>query len=167
MNLHVFFEAPLATQIHIIAALAAAVLGGFVLWKRKGGRLHKLNGRAWAGLMAVTAASSFFIHDLRVWGDYSPIHLLSVWVLFFSLPMAIIYARRRNIKAHKQIMQATFMGGIVVAGAFTLLPGRMMHEILFGAPDFSVPQTGWYISIGAAVMIAGWFWVSGRLVREG
>ena len=112
--------------------------------------------------MAVTAASSFFIHDIRVWGDYSPIHLLSVWVLFFSLPMAVIYARRRNIKAHKQIMQATFMGGIVLAGAFTLLPGRMMHELLFGAPDFSVPQTGWYISISAAVAIAGWFWWADR-----
>ncbi len=167
MNLHVFLEAPVATQIHIIAALAAAALGSFVLWRRKGGRLHKLSGRFWAGLMAVTAASSFFIHDLRVWGDYSPIHLLSVLVLFYSLPMAVVYARRRNITAHKQIMQTTFMGGIVVAGAFTLLPGRMMHEILFGAPDFSVPQTGWYLSISAAVAIAGYFWVSGRLLKDG
>lgn len=167
MNLLPFFEASLATQIHIVAALGAALLGSFVLWRRKGGRLHKFNGRFWVALMAVTAASSFFIHEIKLWGDYSPIHLLSVWVLFISLPMAVVYVRRGNIKAHKQTMQATFVGGIVLAGGFTFLPGRMMHEMTFGDADFSMPSSGWVISITAALVIAGYFWLSERRVGEG
>ena len=42
MNPNVFFEAPLATQIHIVAALAAAVLGSVVLWRRKGGFTRRM-----------------------------------------------------------------------------------------------------------------------------
>lgn len=162
MNLLPFFEASLAVQIHIVAALGSAILGAFILWRRKGGSLHRLNGRLWVALMAMTAASSFFIHEIRVWGNYSPIHLLSVWVLFFSLPLAVFLARRRKITAHKQIMQATFAGGIVFAGAFTLLPGRLMHKIFFGDADFQVVQNGWVISVAGAIVIAGYFWISSR-----
>jgi len=167
INLLPFFEAPLATQIHVVAALGAAILGSVVLWRRKGGRLHKFNGRFWVALMAVTAASSFFIHEIKLWGNYSPIHLLSVWVLFISLPLAIFYVRRGNIERHKQTMQATFVGGIVLAGGFTFLPGRMMHEIVFGDADFAMPSGGWMISIAAALVIAGYFWVTDRRAGEG
>ena len=28
-----------------------------------------------------------------------------------------------------------YVGGIVIAGGFTLLPGRLMHEVMFTWPD--------------------------------
>jgi hypothetical protein len=28
-----------------------------------------------------------------------------------------------------------YVGGIVIAGGFTLLPGRLMHEVVFAWPD--------------------------------
>ena len=57
-------------------------------------------GWIWVGLMAHVAGSSFLISELRLWGAFSPIHLLSIWALF-SLVMAVHHARRGNIGQHK------------------------------------------------------------------
>ncbi|MDD9908095.1 MAG: DUF2306 domain-containing protein [Ahrensia sp.] len=151
-------NASLAIQVHVASALAAALLGIFVLWRRKGGWLHKINGRVWVALMAVASASSFFIHEIRLWGPFSPIHLLSVWVLFISLPLAVYLARRGKITRHKRVMQGTFIGGIVLAGGFAFLPGRLMHEVVFGAGQYSSPPFGWALSIAAALAIFLFLW---------
>jgi uncharacterized membrane protein len=45
--------------VHLSAALAALLLGGFVLSMRKGTAAHRRLGRAWGALMLATAASSF------------------------------------------------------------------------------------------------------------
>ena len=81
---------------HAMAALAAVVLGGWQLATLKVTRRHRALGWIWAGLMAYVASSSFLISELRLWGAFSPIHLLSVWTLF-SLGMAVHRARRGNI----------------------------------------------------------------------
>ena len=80
--------------------------------------------------MAVTASSTFFIHEIKLIGDFSPIHLLSIYVLFGSW-QAIAAARRHDIPAHRGHVAGMYLGGIVVAGVFTLLPGRLMHVSLF------------------------------------
>jgi uncharacterized membrane protein len=81
--------------------------------------------------MVTVAASSFWIHDLRVWGPWSPIHLLSIFTLA-TLPLAIVHARRHRVDRHRTAMIAIFTGALVVAGLFTLLPGRIMHATIFG-----------------------------------
>jgi uncharacterized membrane protein len=81
--------------------------------------------------MVVVAASSFFIHDLRVWGPWSPIHLLSVFTLAM-LPLAVMHARRHRVARHRSAMVAIFTGALVIAGLFTLAPGRIMHAVVFG-----------------------------------
>ena len=98
---------------------------------KKGGILHKLIGRTWVGLMVVVSVSSFFIHKIELWGAYSPIHLLSVWTIF-SLGLAIYYVRVGNIKRHKQVMIALYGFALLLTGLFTLMPGRVMHQIVFG-----------------------------------
>ena len=47
--------------------------------------------------------------------------------------IAALAARRGNIAAHRRIMQGIFVGGLVIAGGFTFMPGRIMHSVLFGA----------------------------------
>lgn len=131
MNLQPLLDASPAIQIHVAAAIAAFVLGGVVLFRRKGDRPHRLGGRAWVGLMLVVALSSFFIHEIRLWGDWSPIHLLSIATLF-SLAYGVAKIRRGNVNAHRRTMQATYGGALIVAGLFTFLPGRIMHEVVFG-----------------------------------
>jgi uncharacterized membrane protein len=50
--------------------------------------------------MLTVAVSSLFIHKIRMWGPWSPIHLLSILVLV-TLPLAVIYARRNDIAQHR------------------------------------------------------------------
>ena len=116
--------------LHAVAAMAAIILGGVQFYMKKGGILHKLTGRTWVGLMVVVSVSSFFIHKIELWGAYSPIHLLSVWTIF-SLGLAIYYVRVGNIKRHKQVMFALYGFALLLTGLFTLMPGRVMHQIVF------------------------------------
>lgn len=125
-----FAEAP-PIPLHALAALLAVVLGGVQLAMKKGTRLHKALGWIWTGLMALVAITSFFIHEIKLWGQYSPIHLLSLWTLI-SLGLAIYFARIGKIKRHKQVMVALYGFGLILTGFFTLMPGRVMHQIIFG-----------------------------------
>jgi uncharacterized membrane protein len=120
-----------AIQLHAFAALAALALGAVQLGAPKGTLPHRTAGWVWATLMAVVAASSFFIHELHVWGSWSPIHLLSIFTLVV-LPLAVLHARRHRVDRHRRAMIAIFVGALVIAGAFTLAPGRIMHAVVFG-----------------------------------
>ena len=117
--------------LHAIMAMIAIILGGIQLSMKKGGTIHKLLGRMWVGLMLIVAISSFFIHEIKLWGDYSPIHLLSLWTIFI-LGFGVYYAHVGNIKRHKQVMIATYFFALILTGFFTLYPGRIMHQILIG-----------------------------------
>ena len=116
---------------HAILAMIAIILGGIQLSMKKGGTIHKLLGRIWVGLMLIVATTSFFIHEIKLWGTYSPIHLLSLWTIFI-LGVGVYYARVGNIKRHKQVMIATYFFALILTGFFTLMPGRVMHQILIG-----------------------------------
>ncbi len=112
-------------------AMIAIILGGIQLSMKKGGAIHKLLGRVWVGLMLIVAISSLFIHEIKLWGAYSPIHLLSLWTIF-SLGLGIYFVRVCNIKRHKQVMIALYFFALILTGFFTLMPGRVMHQILIG-----------------------------------
>lgn len=123
------FNASFAVLFHVATVVPAALIGAWLLARPKGTRLHRLLGRIWIGLMAATALSTFFIHEIRLVGDFSPIHLISVYVLSGCV-LAVRSARRRDIAAHRGHVAGMYLGGIVVAGAFTFLPGRIMHDSL-------------------------------------
>ncbi len=101
MSLAPLLNADPAIQLHAFAALAAFGLGAVQLAAPKGTLPHRTLGWIWVVLMVIVAASSFWIHELRLWGPWSPIHLLAIFTL-------------------------------VVAGLFTLMPGRIMHAVVFG-----------------------------------
>jgi len=116
---------------HALAAMAAFVLGVVQFAAPKGTLPHRTVGAVWVGLMAVVAISSFWIHQLRLVGPWSPIHLLSIFTLLM-LPLAVWKAHTHQVAAHRRIMIYLFSGALVVAGLFTLVPGRIMHAVLFG-----------------------------------
>ena len=117
---------------HALLALLAILLGGLQLSRVKGTPQHRILGWIWVALMAYVATSSFLISEIKMWGAYSPIHLLSAWTLI-SLVMAIFHARRGNIRQHKIWMVLLYVLALLVTGLFTLWPGRVMHAVLFGA----------------------------------
>ena len=126
----ILFNEPHPIPLHAIAAMIAIILGGFQLIMKKGGILHRILGRVWLGLIIIVAFSSFFIHKIELWGAYSPIHLLSLWTIF-SVGLAVYYVRVGNIRRHKQVMIAFYWLALILTGFFTLLPGRVMHQVLF------------------------------------
>ena len=117
--------------LHAIAAMIAIILGGIQFYMKKGGATHKLLGRVWVGLMLIVSFSSFFIHEIKLWGAYSPIHLVSLWTIF-SVGLAIYFVRVGKIKRHKQAMLALYVFALIITGLFTLLPGRTMNQVVFG-----------------------------------
>lgn len=121
-------------HLHLVTVLPAFVLGTMLLASRKGTSFHKGVGRCYLGLMFATAIIALFL-PARVGpqflGHFGVIHLLCLLVLY-SVPSAILAARRGQISRHKSIMLQLYIGGLLIAGAFTLAPGRLIHGWLFG-----------------------------------
>ena len=72
-----------------------------------------------------------FIHKLNLWGKYSPIHLLSIWVII-CVVFGLYFARTGNIKRHKIFMIWTYWLALILTGFFTFYPGRVMNIMFFG-----------------------------------
>src|SRR5476649_1414612 len=130
MSLAPLLDAAPAIPLHAFAAMAAFVLGVVQLAAPKGTLPHRTLGWIWVCLMAFVALSSFWIHQIRLVGPWSPIHLLSIFTLVM-LP-AVWRAHTHRVADHRRIMILIFSGALVVAGLFTLLPGRIMHSVVFG-----------------------------------
>jgi len=131
MSLAPLLQAEPVIQIHAFAAMSAFALGIIQFAAPKGTLPHRTIGWIWVTLMTVIAASSFFIHGIKLVGPFSPIHLLSIFTLVM-LPLAVLRARRHDVKKHRGAMIASFVGALVIAGAFTFVPGRIMHAVAFG-----------------------------------
>ncbi|WP_414642159.1 DUF2306 domain-containing protein [Brevundimonas sp.] len=129
-DLSLLMHAPVAIQLHVAAAVVALVIGTVLLAGVKGDRLHRSLGWAWVVAMATTAVSSLFIRQINA-GGFSFIHLISGWTIV-ALPMAVYAARRHRVANHRRAMTGMFVGGLLVAGALTFLPGRMMWAMVFG-----------------------------------
>ena len=133
MNLTPFLSASPIIQIHAIATLFAFALGLIQFALIKGNFRHRVLGYVWVVLMYVTAISSLFINQEPWFGPFSPIHLLSLLVIF-GTPSSVLAARRGNIRGHKSGMMQLFIFGLIVAGAFAALsPGRILYQMLFTA----------------------------------
>jgi uncharacterized membrane protein len=131
MSFAPLLDAAPAIPLHAFAAMAAFVLGLVQFAAPKGTLPHRTIGWIWVLLMVAVAASSFWIHQIRLVGPWSPIHLLSIFTLIV-LPIAVWKAHTHRVVDHRRIMIFIFAGALVIAGLFTLLPGRIMHQVLFG-----------------------------------
>jgi uncharacterized membrane protein len=118
---------PLPVTIHIISAFSALALGTALLSRRlKGDRLHRVAGWTWVVLMLSVAISSLWIPGFM---KLSWIHLFTLLTLV-SLPLGVYRARTHDVKRHRGTMIGLFTGGLVVAGLFTLVPGRILGNAL-------------------------------------
>ena len=131
MTLAPLLAADGATRLHAFAAMAAFVLGVVQIGAPKGTIPHRTIGWVWVALMLAVSISAFWIHTIRLWGPWSPIHLLAIFTLVM-LPVAVLHARRHRVRQHRIAMLSLFFGALVIAGLFTLLPGRIMSTVVFG-----------------------------------
>ena len=121
---------PVPIAIHLVAPSPALGIGAFMLARPKGTPIHKALGRVWVILIGIVSISTIWIQAMRDGEGYSFIHLLSVWTLF-AVTMGFIAIRRGQVRRHQSWMIGTFFG-FVVAGLFTLAPGRIIPTYLFG-----------------------------------
>jgi uncharacterized membrane protein len=117
-----------AIYLHLATVLPALLLGAVILWRRKGGRVHRLLGRIWIGLMISTSLSSFWIRGGG--GHLSGIHIFSVATLV-AIPVALWRVRMRDVRAHQRILTSLYIG-LIVAGSFALEEDRALGRFLFG-----------------------------------
>jgi uncharacterized membrane protein len=121
----------LAIWIHLVSAGLALALGSLLLMRRKGSTSHRALGWVWVVLMASVAVSSLFIHSTTLpnIAGFTPIHLLTLMVIVM-LPLAVYAARTHQVARHRKYMLGMFIGGLMIAGLFTLLPGRLLGNLL-------------------------------------
>ncbi len=129
MTFEALNQLPTTILIHVASALLALVIGPFALFRRSRDKWHRRAGYLWVAAMVSTAVSSFWINGIGLVGPFSPIHLLSLFVLW-GLYEGLRNVRRGNIAAHRAGMQALYVYAICVTGLFTLAPGRLLNEIL-------------------------------------
>ncbi len=156
MTLQPYLQSDLIVQLHVICAVIALAIGPFALWRKRRDRLHKVLGYVWvsgmggAALLALAIPSNVFAFWL------GPIHLFSAYALWgIYVSMRAIF--QRNIKLHKQVMEAMYVRGLCLAGAFNFLPGRATQEALIpNAPE-----------IGFVIIAAVCAWAFVPLIRAG
>ena len=135
MSLAPLLAAPFVVQLHVFTVVPAFFLGTWLIFfSRKGARNHRSVGYVYLTLMTVTAITALFIHQIPaidiVFG-FGPIHIFSV-VTLWGVVGALRGAWAHDIKMHRSSMLGVYIGGILIAGTFAFLPGRIMHELVFG-----------------------------------
>lgn len=117
---------------HLVTAFSALLVGGVVMLRPKGTASHRALGWAWVLLMGSTAIASAFIRDYHLPNvlGFTPIHAFTVLVCI-NLPRGIWYIRQGRVAAHRKTMRSLYFGACVLAGVFTLLPGRFLGRLLW------------------------------------
>lgn len=153
MSIAPLISAPLAVQIHLGFALIALCCGPVALYRHRRDRLHKRAGYGFAsGILGLSISGLFIESGLAVVAHFGPIHLLSVYALL-GLWSGLRDIWRGDIARHRRTMRQLWYGAIGVAGLFTLMPGRLLNQAVFGAP--STLGFG-LIALGLAGL--GWLW---------
>ena len=136
MSLAPLLAAPFAVQLHVFTVVPAFFLGTWLIFfSAKGARRHRAIGYVYLALMTVTAIAALFIHQIPaidlVYG-FGPIHIFSI-VTLSGVVGALRGAWTHNIKMHRSSMLGVYIGGLLIAGTFAFLPGRIMHAMVFGS----------------------------------
>ena len=128
---HLIEQRPLIA-LHLAAALLALLIGAVVMARPKGSYSHKTLGWMWVVLMLCTSATSAFIRDYKLpnIAGYTPLHFFTAYTAVY-IPLGIWRIRHGRVSAHRKIMRGLFIGGCVVAGLFTLLPGRFLGQLIW------------------------------------
>ncbi|MCG8640975.1 MAG: DUF2306 domain-containing protein [Desulfobacterales bacterium] len=120
--------------LHLGTVMPAFLIGTYLLFTEKGTGTHKKLGRIYMVLMLVTATITLFM-KARVGpvflNHFGYIHSLSMLTIY-TVPFAYFAAKKGNSKKHKSGMIGLYAGGIIIAGSFALMPGRLLHGWIFG-----------------------------------
>lgn len=115
---------------HLATITTALALTPVMLLRRRGDRPHRAIGRVWIAAMILTAAGSLFIRNANH-GNFSIIHILSVWTLI-QVPLIWWFAHTHRVVRHRRAVRGMVTGALLIAGFFTFPFNRMLGQFLFG-----------------------------------
>jgi len=119
--------------LHLATIVPAFFIGSYLFVNHKGTSIHKLLGKVYMVLMLVTAIITLFMPaqvGSTVLNHFGFIHLFSL-LTFVTVIGAYLSVLKGNIQAHRFNMLGLYIGGIIIAGAFTFVPGRLLHTWFF------------------------------------
>lgn len=118
---------------HLFTVIPCFIIGTVILFIKKGTGIHKKLGRVYMILMLITAIITLFMPaeiGERVLNHFGWIHSFS-FLTIYTVPTAYRAAKKGDIKTHKRKMILLYFGAIIIAGGFTLAPGRYLYNLLF------------------------------------
>jgi len=118
---------------HLATVIPCFIIGTILLLIKKGTKTHKNFGRIYMVLMLITATITLFMPaDVgpTIFNHFGWIHSFS-FLTIYTVPTAYFAIKKGNVKAHKRKMILLYFGAIIIAGGFTFVPGRYLHELLF------------------------------------
>jgi len=137
MTLDPLLQAPLSVQIHVATVVPAFFLGSWQIFlSKKGARAHRGTGLLYLALMTITAIAALFIRASSIPGmpsfhGFTPIHIFVV-VALVNITVTVFALRARKFKLHRATMMGLYVSGIGIAGTLAVMPGRIMHAVVFG-----------------------------------
>ena len=121
-------------HLHLATVVPSFIIGTAFLFMQKGTAIHKKAGRLYMVLMLLTAFITLFMPAQvgpQFFNHFGWIHSFS-FLTIYTVPTAFIAIRKGNVKAHKRKMILLYFGAIIIAGGFTFVPGRYLHNVFFG-----------------------------------
>ena len=118
---------------HLITVVPCIFIGAALLIMNKGTAIHKKAGKVYMILMLITAAITLFMEAKvgpQLFNHFGWIHAFSLLTLY-TVPTAYTAIKKGRVKAHQRKMVLLYFGAIIIAGGFTLSPGRYLHEVFF------------------------------------
>jgi len=117
-----------ALALHLPAALAALVVGGWILLRPKGTPAHRAAGRVWLALMLVVTITSLWLPAFLAFGSIHALTLLSLT----AMGVGLVAIRRGNRRVHRGWMIGGYLG-LIGAGVGALAPHRLLGGAIASA----------------------------------
>src|SRR5262245_21123664 len=141
------------TRVHLIACVAAIIVGAMVLARPKGTFVHRALGFVYVGATFAYCGSSFFMYPST--GRLTPFHLISIQNLVLvscavSLPRFLRHRFRSWYAWHLRLMVYSYIA-LVVTGLRFVLPYFQQSRV--------VP-----ILVFVALPLGSWMWIERRVV---
>ena len=118
---------------HLATVIPCFIIGTVLLLIKKGTNTHVTFGRIYMILMLITATITLFMPaevGPTVFNHFGWIHSFSFLTLY-TVPTAYLAIKKGNVKVHKRKMILLYFGAIIIAGGFTFVPGRYLHNLFF------------------------------------
>lgn len=123
--------------VHASAALLVILLGPLQILRQQRDLAHRILGRTFVPLMALTSGTSFFIHP----DGFTWLHGLAI-VNLLTLTLAVVAILKRHVGVHKRAMVGAYVSTLAAFAFAALVPSRLIQTTLRQDPAVILVTSG-------------------------